>query len=68
MIVVHGYKEPKRCRIKEGLEDAGKEGWCYGHVNLGLSQWAIILWDNENDPSLHKVSGLEARNITWRNL
>ncbi len=65
MTVVHSYKAVKRVRIIVGWEDEGKEGWCYGYVDLGLHKFAIVLWDADDDPDYYKVAGLEERYITW---
>ena len=65
MMVVHGYTEERRCRIKTGYEDAGKEGWCYGYLNLNQC-WAIVRWDGEPDPDLHKIAGLEEQSTIWK--
>ncbi len=63
---VHGFKA-KRCRVKEGYEEAGKGGWCYGYINL-VQSWGIVQWDGEPDPSLHKIAGLEEQTISWRDI
>lgn len=69
MIVIHGYKAAIRCRIKTGWEGEyrGKEGLCYGYINL-LECWGIVVWDNNSKPDLYKMSGLQKQTVTWEDM
>ncbi len=69
MIVMHGFKDTKKCRIKEGWVDAGKEGVCYGYINLSQC-WAVVVMADESEPSLHKIVGLEEEitSVKWKGM
>lgn len=60
---VHGFTT-KRIRIKTGYQDAGKDGWCFGYLNLDQC-WGIVQWDGEEDPDFIKMAGLEEQIVTW---
>ena len=63
--------EPKqRVRIKAGWDRAGRKGRCLALVELAESDhiWAVVKWDDEDDPDNHKVQGLEVvphEDIRW---
>jgi hypothetical protein len=58
-------ENPRRCRIKEKWEGAGKTGMYYGNFVIdGGHRWAIVVWDDEDDPDLHKL-GIEVATETW---
>lgn len=61
------FDKPKDCRIKDGWEDAGKEGKCYGFVEI-QQKWAIVLWDGEEEPDLFKAGALSTKSNTWVDL
>lgn len=61
------FDKPIDCQIKDGWEDAGKEGKCYGFVEIG-QKWAIVLWDGYNDPDLCKAGSLLTRVNEWVDL
>ncbi len=65
MINIHGYTDPKEVRIKEGWEDVGKRGLCHGYINLDQC-WAIVVWNDSEDPELVKMRSLEEKFIVWR--
>ena len=49
-----------RCKIRPGWDEAGKEGdiiCCVQSDRMG-QQWAVVQWDDEDDPDLFKASGL----------
>ena len=51
-----------RVRIKKGWEGAGRWGTIFYiiHRNAFIGQaWAMVLWDDEEDPDCHKTAGLE---------
>ena len=48
-----------RCKIKPKWFDAGKEGEAFGFFDDNKGQeWIVVHWDSEDDPDLHKASGL----------
>jgi hypothetical protein len=53
----------KPCRIMEGYEGAGRTGHYFGNMMINGGHWAIVLFDDEDDPCFFKFSCLEAR--TW---
>lgn len=64
---IHTYETPKKFRIKKGYEAHGKQGDCFGYIMFD-QKWAIVKWEGEEDPDLHKLSGLEEQTIIWRAL
>ena len=49
----------QRVRIKQQWCDAGRTGDCLAVV-MDLDQpWAVVKWDDEDDPYIHKTDGLE---------
>ncbi len=46
------------CKIKEGFDGAGKTGQYFGNMVIKNIQWAIVLWDGEDDPDFFKAEGL----------
>ena len=57
--------EPVPCRIAEGWEEAGKNGYYFGCVEINKMYWAIVKWDEDEDPTLHKLSGIEVGKVVW---
>lgn len=50
-----------RCKIAEGWDGAGREGeaLCYVQPSRqGAQTWIIVMWDDEDEPDLHKAAGL----------
>jgi hypothetical protein len=49
---------PKRVRIKQGWDEAGRTGTALaeGYVN---QTWVMVLWDDEEDPDNYKAASLE---------
>jgi hypothetical protein len=61
-----------RVKIKDGWEDAGKEGEAEGYVQFdrhGSQRWIIVLWDGEDDPETFKAAGLMFKHLgkPWKN-
>ena len=56
----------KPCRIKEGWEDAGRQGFFFGTVYVDGLCWAIIKLDEEQEPQLHKATGVEVPQDKWQ--
>lgn len=57
-----------RCRISVGFEGAGREGDAvsyFDHDRLGQT-WAVVLWDDEDDPECFKADGLLIRRLDSR--
>ena len=61
----YAQEDPRRCRIKEKWEGAGRTGKYYGNVSIENQKWAIVVWDDEEDPDLHKLAGIEIATETW---
>ena len=59
--------EPIPCKIKPGFYEEGKTGQYYGSVVVGRS-WAIVLWDEDEDPDLFKDEGLLILEKIWKPL
>ena len=53
------------CRIAEGWDEAGREGQYFGVFSCGSQWWAIVQWDDEEDPNFHKKEGIEVSRTTW---
>ena len=58
-------EETLLCRIAEGWENAGKTGQYFGNIMVNDMGWAIVLWDGEEDPDMHKIEGLEINKPHW---
>lgn len=53
------------CRIKKGWADAGKEGSYFGKHWIGGRFWAVVLWEDEEEPELFKADAIEVSTITY---
>lgn len=53
------------CRIKDGWHEAGKEGVFCGILNVNGRRWAVVKWDDEKDPDMHKAEGVEISSKVW---
>ena len=60
-----GHAQP--CRIKPGWEGAERRGLYLGKVLL-LQWWAIVVWDDEEDPETFKAAGIEIRGHSWESI
>ena len=58
-------EETLPCRIAKGWDGAGKTGQYFGNFMIGNMCWAIVLWDNEEDPDMHKIAGIEINQPHW---
>lgn len=47
-----------RCKIKQGWDNAGRKGETVCSFFIRKQKWFVIMWDGEDDPSLHKADGL----------
>jgi len=57
----------KKCRIASGFYDEGREGQYYGRICVTDQQWAIVLFDGDDDPTLFKIDGLDIVQEKWVN-
>jgi hypothetical protein len=59
-----------KVRIKNGYEDAGREGVLLaGPIADCKDQlWLVVQWDGQDDPDLHKASGIEMAVIQWQSV
>ena len=48
-----------RCRIKEGWDQAGREGEFLGAIECNGVLWATVNWNEEEEPDLQKALSLE---------
>lgn len=60
------WESPKRerwaeqkIRIKTGWYQAGKTGRALTEPFFSGQAWIVILWDDEEDPDLNKLAGIE---------
>ena len=60
MELKHNFEgtETRRFKIDEKWDRAGEEGEYFGLIWVGDRKWAIILFDGEEDPDLHKAESL----------
>ena len=61
------YRNTK-CRIQAGWGDEGKEGRLLSIVDVSDVEWAVVVWDGDDEPSLFKAVGLEVKQELWKNL
>jgi len=47
-----------RVQIRVGWEHAGRQGLAIGQPVFIQQWWLAVLWDDEEDPDFHKLSGL----------
>lgn len=59
------YNKPFKCRVMAGWEFSGRLCLCYGTLNIDSMWWAIVLWEDEEDPDLIKLNALEKESIVW---
>lgn len=49
---------PVRCVCRKDWDKAGHEGDYFGNVLIDGRNWALVLWDGEEDPDLYKSDAL----------
>ena len=49
----------RRIKIKQGWEDAGVTGVAVGEPVFVRQFWLPVLWDDHEDPTFHKLAGIE---------
>lgn len=57
--------ETLRCKGKESTDKAGQEGEYFGNFFVKDTKWALVLWDNEDDPVLYKADCLLIVKRSW---
>lgn len=57
--------ETVRCKAQKGTDMADREGEYFGNVVVKDTRWAIVLWDNDEDPNLYKADMLLVENRRW---
>lgn len=54
------------CRIAAHYYGEGRKWQYFGRIAVGDSmEWAIVVWDDEEDPDFHKTQGLEIMREQW---
>jgi len=61
-------EETVPCIIKDGWFNCGKSGQYFGNIMIGNRHWAIILWDDEEDPDMHKAEGIQVAQTVWKGI
>ena len=56
-----------RFRVKENWDCCGREGNFFGYVYTNR-KWAVIVFDDEDEPTFHKIDGLQIAVTTWTDL
>ncbi len=55
------------CKIHDNFDGAGRTGQYFGKININDMDWAIVLWDDEEDPDLFKAAGIMVEQIKYIN-
>lgn len=61
----------KRIRVKKGWDREGLQGTLLHIVEKSDKigqRWAVVLFDDDEDPELYKVAGLEIEQSTWSDI
>lgn len=58
------YQQKTRCRIAKNVDGAGRQGTILAHIKHG-QHWAIVVWDEEDEPELFKLGCLEMEVWCW---
>jgi hypothetical protein len=58
-VTVDAKDKSVRVRIRDGWDEAGREGVMLNEAEAGGLIWATVLWDGEEDPDCFKRRGLE---------
>lgn len=62
--VIVGGDKTVECRVASGFMEAGKRGQYFGKFFCG-QWWAIVKWDEEDDPETFKADGVEIGSQAW---
>lgn len=56
------------CRIRKGWDEEHRPGMLYTILHFPKPQqsWSVVIWDDEDEPSLHKTTGLEVFTTQWQ--
>lgn len=57
--------ETMRCHGRDSINMSDREGEYFGNVVVKEMRWAIVLWDNDEDPVLYKADCLLLEKKTW---
>lgn len=58
---------PIRCRGKVGTDKEGKDGQYFGQFHIKDDVWwALVQWDDEDDPDLYKLNLLEVAIVVYK--
>lgn len=57
-----------RFKIKDGWDRAGEQGEYFGKISINDRIWALILFDGEDDPDLHKAESLLVEHKIWESV
>ena len=60
--------ETVRCHIKDGWEAAGQEGEYFGNFHIKGRLWALVLMDDEDNPTLMKAESLKIAETVWKDI
>lgn len=61
---IHVYAEPPRVKVADAWERAGRTGRLLATV-FARQKWAVVLWDDKEDPSTFKAAGLLVESPQW---
>jgi len=56
------------CKIKDGWKESGRTGQYFGNIVVNNRCWAIVLWDDDEDPDMHKAEGILISEIQWKGI
>ena len=56
---IAAFKTPSRYQVREHWGDAGRRCAVLSLVHVG-QEWAVVLWDDSEDPDVFKFRGLTA--------
>lgn len=54
------------CKIKDGWEESGRTGQYFGNIMVNNRRWAIVLWDDDEAPDMHKAEGILISETQWK--
>lgn len=57
-----------KCRVRKGYAEFGKVGVYLGYFHDGNREWAIIKWDDADDPDLFKLDAIEVVQEVWNRM
>lgn len=57
-----------RFKIKDKWDRVGQRGEYFGKISVNDMMWALVLFDGEDDPDLHKADSLLVEHKTWKSI